>query len=374
MNRLISTLTIVSTLSLGILYAQKADNENVTRLYIASFDRTPDIEGLNYWVNQSNLELEQISTSFFEQDEMKQKYSATSTNGDFINSVYKNLFNHTPDEDGLRYWEKELDSQNISSSEFILAVVNGAVGDDSTLLDIKTQSALNELNITNSGEECISPEAPILDNYTKTELTTEQKYSLAYMWHEEKLAKEIYLELNKVHPSEQLVNIANNAEVKHIEYVQNLVEWYDINVTNIADYEINYSANELDSMGVGLFALPEIQSLYDMLYDKGITSPQDTLEVGCMVEVTDVNDLDKYIVEAGDNMALVDTFNILRDGSYNHYWSFDKGLKNMGITDGCCSLGIEYCHTEYPQNENGNESSKQEDGQGQQHQYGKRML
>ncbi len=48
-------------------------------------------------------------------------------------------------------------------------------------------------------------------------------------------------------------------------------------------------------------------------------------------------------------------FTVLRDASYNHYWAFDKGLKDLGVSDGCCSLGtidgINYCHSEYPKNE-----------------------
>jgi len=377
MKRTISTIAMIGTLSSGILYAENANNQNVTKLYIASFDRTPDTEGLSYWVNKSNFQLEQIATSFFDQDEMKAKYPTTTTTDNFVKSVYKNLFNREAEEDGLTYWTNRLDKKDISSSEFILAVVNGATGTDATILETKTKDALQELNITESSE-CTSSTAPVLDDANKVDLTTGQKYSLAYMWHEEKLAKEIYLELNKKNPLKQLENIANNSEIKHIEYTQNLVKWYDINVTNIANYEINYSADELNNMPVGKFAIPEIQSLYDMLYDKGIASEQASLEVGCMVEVTDVNDLDKYIKEAGTNKALLDTFNILRNGSYNHYWAFDKGLKNNGVTDGCCSLGKDYCHPEYPQNENdSNNENNSENGNGdaekqQGKQYGKK--
>jgi hypothetical protein len=241
---------------------------------------------------------------------------------------------------------------------------NNSQSTNSTNSGTNTSSTTTTSSGTNS--DCLSPTAPVLDNYTKVALTSDQKYSLAYMWHEEKLAKEIYLELNKVHPTTQLENIANNSEIKHVEYVQNLVEWYDINITNIANYEINYSADELNNMPVGQFAIVKIQSLYDMLYDKGIASQQASLEVGCMVEVTDITDLDEYIIEAGTNQALIDTFNILRDGSYNHYWSFDSGLINMGVADGCCSLGSEYCHPEYPQNDNGSNSgsSSQQNGNG----------
>jgi len=203
----------------------------------------------------------------------------------------------------------------------------------------------------NSGTTSVAEESPT--SPPSDTLTEDQKYSLAYMWHEEKLAKEIYLELNKINPAQQLENIALNSEVKHIAKVQEVVAFYDINITNLADYEIAYSKEELENMPVGVFAVPEIQDLYNILYDKGITSKQSSLEVGCMVEVVDINDLDKFLVTADNNQYLIDAFTFLRDGSYTHYWAFDKGLKNMGVSDGCCSLGSDYCHPEYPQNENG---------------------
>ncbi len=202
----------------------------------------------------------------------------------------------------------------------------------------------------NSGSGGIDTPTPIAP--VQGSLTEDQKYSLAYMWHEEKLARDIYLELYKINPAQQLQNIATNSEVKHIELVQNLVAAYDINITNLANYEVNYSVGELSAMPVGKFAVPQIQELYDALYDKGRVSKQASLEVGCMVEVVDINDLNHFIATADNNQALIDTFAILRDGSYTHYWAFDDGLKNMGVANGCCSLGGEYCHPEYPQNDN----------------------
>jgi len=192
-----------------------------------------------------------------------------------------------------------------------------------------------------------------LSTYTQDALNDEQKYSLAYMWHEEKLAYDIYIALNTLYPAQQLENIATRSEINHIQLVQNLVEWYDLNITNIPDYTINYSQEELADMPAGTFAIAPVQDLYDTLYAEGNSSLQAALEVGCKVEVTDVNDLDEDIALAGTNAALVDTFDILRNGSYNHYWAFDNGLKNLGIADGCCALGTEFCHPEYPQNSRG---------------------
>jgi len=113
----------------------------------------------------------------------------------------------------------------------------------------------------------------------------------------------------------------------------------------------------------GEFAIEAIQSLYDQLLEKGSLSARDALEVGCMVEVTDVNDLDEdiEIAEGAEDVTLI--FTALRSGSYNHYWAFDKALKSMGVEEGCCALGEAYCKTpdEYPASNGGHDHEGQMD-------------
>lgn len=185
----------------------------------------------------------------------------------------------------------------------------------------------------------------------KSTLTQDLEDSITYMYNEEKLAKDVYLNVYAKQAVKQLYNIATKSEVKHEQAVNDLAVKYDLNITLYPDTQMPYDLDALNSYGSGEYAVEHIQELYDMLYDKGIQSTQDALEVGCIVEVTDIDDLDKYIEQATASNAedVLTIFNFLQDGSYNHYWSFDKGLKNMGITDGCCSLGTEYCHPEYPQ-------------------------
>ncbi len=192
-------------------------------------------------------------------------------------------------------------------------------------------------------------------NGTSDDLTDEQKYALAYMWNEEKLAKDIYLALNDLYPHQTLYNIPTRSEVEHEAAVEALVQKYDINITNLKDYKINYSEEELRALAPGEYAVPEVQELYDNLYEKGSQSLQDALEVGCMVEVTDIDDLNRYIEIANGKEDLITTFEFLKRGSYNHYWAFDKALKDMGVSEGCCSLGAKYCKTEeeYPRSNGG---------------------
>lgn len=191
-----------------------------------------------------------------------------------------------------------------------------------------------------------------------SELTEAQKYTLAYMWNEEKLAKDLYLALNDVWPHNTLYTIATRAETEHQAAVEGLIETYDLNITNLVDYEEAYSEAELRAFGPGEFGLAEIQELYDVLYSIGIQSAQDALEAGCMVEVTDVNDLNEDLLVAEGADDLVAVFEHLRSGSYNHYWAFDTALKGIGVSEGCCILGDDYCKTEeeYPTS-NGSEES-----------------
>lgn len=219
--------------------------------------------------------------------------------------------------------------------------VSGCGGDSSS------DSASNNLDTNMTQQYDLN-----LTTYSADSLTDAQKYSLAHMWNEERLAYDLYQALYKVTNVEQMKNISEQSEIVHISLVQELVQFYDINITNLVDYTENYSLAELEAMPSGVYGIDSIQNLYDSLYADGIASAAASFEVGCKVEVVDVNDLDEYIREAGTNQALIDTFTILRNGSYRHYWAFDSGLKNIGVSDGCCSLGAAYCKTEaeYPKN------------------------
>ena len=197
-------------------------------------------------------------------------------------------------------------------------------------------------------------------------LTQELKDAIAYMGNEERLAHDVYLNLYEYHAAAgteifQLKNIAENSETRHIQTVQALVQKYNLTAEDLTNVTapVGSSSLAVADMPSGRYDIPAIQALYDMLYAKGQNSQQDALEVGCMVEVTDINDLNEKIVLAQEsNASDVETaFTALRNASYNHYWSFDSGLKQIGVAEGCCSIGtvdgVNYCQPDYPQNSHG---------------------
>jgi len=135
---ILSMVFIIST-----IYASEdvPTQEEVAKLYVATFNRAPDSAGLLWWTNSSNLKLSEIAQSFFDQPETQTLYPVAIANRDFINSVYQNLFNRAPDTAGWDYWENELNSGAFSKNRFIEAVINGAqntaTSDDATILNNK---------------------------------------------------------------------------------------------------------------------------------------------------------------------------------------------------------------------------------------------
>jgi len=122
----------------GELKTTAISSKDITKLYVATFNRAPDSDGIRYWVG-AGTPIEDISQSFFEQKETKELYPADKSVNDFVVAVYKNLFNREPDSEGLKYWRDEIEGGTISKSVFILAVINGAKGEDITILDNKQQ-------------------------------------------------------------------------------------------------------------------------------------------------------------------------------------------------------------------------------------------
>ncbi|MBW7850417.1 MAG: DUF4214 domain-containing protein [Rhodospirillales bacterium] len=115
--------------------------ELITQLYVGYYNRAPDPEGLNYWVGRyaAGMSLVEIAESFAVQTESTDnyvylKYPNIADSSSFITAIYNNLFGRAPDAEGLAYWKNELDTGSVSAAKMIVAVINGAQGDDATMV------------------------------------------------------------------------------------------------------------------------------------------------------------------------------------------------------------------------------------------------
>jgi len=100
----------------------------VIEVYIATFNRAPDSSGLDYWVANvadNGWSMQDVAKSFFDSQEVAQRYPSSLSNEDFLNSVYNNVLGRDGDAEGIAYWLEQMVG-GISKNEMILTIINGA--------------------------------------------------------------------------------------------------------------------------------------------------------------------------------------------------------------------------------------------------------
>jgi hypothetical protein len=84
-------------------------SDEITRLYAATFNRTPDTVGLAYWNNTADAgwSIPQIAQWFSASPEFVQDYGALS-DPEFVTQLYANVLGRSPDAAGAAYWTNDL--------------------------------------------------------------------------------------------------------------------------------------------------------------------------------------------------------------------------------------------------------------------------
>ena len=71
--------------------------------YSAAFDRTPDIQGLSYWIDKLDhgMDLERVANAFYQSNEFQSRYGSYLSNEKFITTLYNNVLHRAPDIEDL---------------------------------------------------------------------------------------------------------------------------------------------------------------------------------------------------------------------------------------------------------------------------------
>lgn len=100
--------------------AQEIINKvTIAQYYVAINNRTPEIGGLNYWVDQLNtLDKNLVAQNFID------FVNPNFTDSEFISLLYSNVLGRSPDAGGEVYWQGRLDTVNNGTvlNEFINCV------------------------------------------------------------------------------------------------------------------------------------------------------------------------------------------------------------------------------------------------------------
>jgi len=105
------TLTNVERLSFTdtnvALDTARGDNAGKAyRIYKAAFNRTPDTEGLGFWIKSldNGNSLNNVSQGFIGSPEFQRTYGANSSDTTFLTNVYTNVLGRNYDQSGYNFW------------------------------------------------------------------------------------------------------------------------------------------------------------------------------------------------------------------------------------------------------------------------------
>ena len=86
------------------------------RIYQAAFNRTPDNEGLKFWIAQldNGASYQSVAAGFISSAEFQSLYGKNPSNGDFITKLYSNVLHRAPDPAGYVWWLNVLNTNQIT--------------------------------------------------------------------------------------------------------------------------------------------------------------------------------------------------------------------------------------------------------------------
>ena len=135
---------------------------------MAYFDRAPDAPGLAYWfkeIYEGTLSLFDTARSFTDQPEYAATYPPGSSNRDFVQTIYANLFDRLPDGPGWDYWEDQLNN-GLPRDTFILTVINGAYAPTGGVLDRVLLVNKHDVSMYYAEQSSLHPAEGFDDNIT----------------------------------------------------------------------------------------------------------------------------------------------------------------------------------------------------------------
>ena len=148
-------------------------------------------------------------------------------------------------------------------------------------------------------------------------LSAAEQQTLSFMREEEKLARDVYQVLYKTYPLRPFANIAA-AEQQHMDALKHLVQRYQI-------------LDPVKTEQVGQFTDNSLTQLYQALIQRGQGSEIAALQVGALIEETDIQDLRKALANT-QTPLLKQTYQNLLEGSYRHLQAFVRQLKQRQQT------------------------------------------
>jgi hypothetical protein len=143
-------------------------------------------------------------------------------------------------------------------------------------------------------------------------ITNEEISSLMFMVEEEKLARDVYLDLFDLYGLRIFDNISRS-EMRHVSAVSMLIDKYGL-------------TNPITNKPQGEFVNQQLQKLYNDLIELGHVSKTNALQVGVLIEEKDLEDIQHYLDSFVVSPDITRVYSNLLAGSENHLNAFLRNL------------------------------------------------
>jgi hypothetical protein len=156
-----------------------------------------------------------------------------------------------------------------------------------------------------------------LSTISTGELDQAEIDGLLFMREEEKMARDVYLNLFEMYGLRVFNNISRSEQI-HMNAIKYLLDRYELE-------------DPAEGNDIGVFTNPDIQELYNNLMASATVDEIEALKVGALIEETDIADLQIHIEEIVDNDDILFVYRNLLRGSTHHLRAFVFNLRVRGI-------------------------------------------
>lgn len=169
----------------------------------------------------------------------------------------------------------------------------------------------------NAGFSEAGQEEELLKQTGLDPLSDQEAEGILFMREEEKLARDVYLDLYDVYPLRPFLNISKS-EQAHMDAVLYLIETYGLE-------------DPVGDNPRGVFQNEELRQMYHELIETGSASREDALKVGALIEEVDIIDLQRELDNNVTNEDVRRVFTNLCRASENHLRAFVRVLRVYGV-------------------------------------------
>ncbi|MBE9395946.1 DUF4214 domain-containing protein [Pontibacterium sp. N1Y112] len=118
-------------------------SEQIQQIYVGLLGRAADKAGLDYWLNDianNGMTIENLRANITNSQAEYTDGKGAMTRADLVESLYQDMFERASDAAGKEYWVTGA-GKDVNADQLVLALTNGAQGDDVTALANKVKAA-----------------------------------------------------------------------------------------------------------------------------------------------------------------------------------------------------------------------------------------